>query len=131
MTRGPRPPYAPNKHGALLSRVLVTAGGGSELGSNRPGLVTTPTDRDSLVVLMCGSLEAMQTTVPIVTLNSGVEMPVLGFGVFQIPPEDTERAVATALEVGTGSSTPLPPIRTRRRSAAPSAAAASPETRSS
>jgi 2,5-diketo-D-gluconate reductase A len=27
-------------------------------------------------------------------------MPILGFGVFQIPPEDTERAVATALEVG-------------------------------
>jgi 2,5-diketo-D-gluconate reductase A len=38
---------------------------------------------------MCGSLEAMQTTVPNVTLNNGVEMPVLGFGVFQIPPEDT------------------------------------------
>jgi 2,5-diketo-D-gluconate reductase A len=38
----------------------------------------------------------MQTTVPNVTLNNGVEMPVLGFGVFQIPPEDTERAVATA-----------------------------------
>jgi 2,5-diketo-D-gluconate reductase A len=49
---------------------------------------------------MCGSLEAMQTTVPNVTLNNGVEMPILGFGVFQIPPEDTERAVATALEVG-------------------------------
>ena len=33
------------------------------------------------------------------TLNNGVEMPVLGFGVFQIPPEETEQAVATALEV--------------------------------
>jgi len=42
----------------------------------------------------------MQTTVPNVTLNNGVAMPILGFGVFQIPPEDTERAVATALEVG-------------------------------
>ena len=35
-----------------------------------------------------------------VTLNNGVEMPLLGFGVYQIPPEETERAVATALEVG-------------------------------
>ena len=39
-------------------------------------------------------------TVPNLTLNNGVEMPILGFGVFQIPPEDTERAVAEALEVG-------------------------------
>jgi 2,5-diketo-D-gluconate reductase A len=39
--------------------------------------------------------------VEIVTLNNGVEMPVLGFGVFQVPDGvDTERAVATALEVG-------------------------------
>ena len=42
----------------------------------------------------------MPTTVPNVTLNNGVEMPILGFGVFQIPPEQTEEAVATALEVG-------------------------------
>jgi len=37
---------------------------------------------------------------PTVTLNNGVEMPILGFGVFQIPPEDTERAVTEALAVG-------------------------------
>ena len=42
----------------------------------------------------------MTTNVPSVTLNNGVEMPILGFGVYQIPPEDTEQAVATALEVG-------------------------------
>src|SRR3954447_13722753 len=35
-----------------------------------------------------------------VTLNNGVTMPILGFGVYQIPPEDTERAVTDALEVG-------------------------------
>ena len=40
------------------------------------------------------------TMAPHVTLNNGVEMPILGFGVFQIPPEETEEAVATALEVG-------------------------------
>ena len=39
-------------------------------------------------------------TAPHVTLNSGVEMPIIGFGVYQIPPEDTERCVAEALEVG-------------------------------
>ncbi|MFF1556339.1 aldo/keto reductase [Streptomyces sp. NPDC058279] len=35
-----------------------------------------------------------------VTLNNGVEMPILGFGVYQIPPEQTERAVTEALDVG-------------------------------
>jgi 2,5-diketo-D-gluconate reductase A len=38
--------------------------------------------------------------VPTVTLNNGVEMPVLGFGVFQIPAEQTERAVLDALAAG-------------------------------
>ncbi len=35
-----------------------------------------------------------------VTLNNGVEMPILGFGVYQIPAEDTERAVSEALAAG-------------------------------
>lgn len=35
-----------------------------------------------------------------VTLNNGVEMPILGFGVYQIPPEQTEKAVADALAAG-------------------------------
>ncbi|MEV4682330.1 aldo/keto reductase [Streptomyces kurssanovii] len=35
-----------------------------------------------------------------VTLNNGVEMPILGFGVYQIPPEDTEQAVSEALAAG-------------------------------
>jgi len=35
-----------------------------------------------------------------VTLNNGVEMPLLGFGVFQIPDAETEKAVSEALEVG-------------------------------
>ena len=38
--------------------------------------------------------------VPSVTLNNGVAMPILGFGVHQIPPEATERAVADALAAG-------------------------------
>jgi 2,5-diketo-D-gluconate reductase A len=42
----------------------------------------------------------MNANVPAVTLNNGVKMPILGFGVYQIPPEDTEEAVAAAFEVG-------------------------------
>ncbi len=34
------------------------------------------------------------------TLNNGVQIPQLGFGVFQVPPEETERVVSTALETG-------------------------------
>jgi len=40
-------------------------------------------------------------TVPNVTLNNGVEMPMLGFGVFQVPdPAECERSVRDALELG-------------------------------
>jgi diketogulonate reductase-like aldo/keto reductase len=35
-----------------------------------------------------------------VTLNNGVKMPVLGFGVFQIDPAETERCVLDAIDVG-------------------------------
>jgi 2,5-diketo-D-gluconate reductase A len=38
--------------------------------------------------------------VPTIQLNDGSEIPQLGFGVFQIPPEDTAEAVAHALELG-------------------------------
>ncbi|WP_091704850.1 aldo/keto reductase [Microbacterium sp. cf046] len=37
---------------------------------------------------------------PTVTLNNGVEMPILGFGVFQVGPEETEKAVREALAAG-------------------------------
>jgi len=41
------------------------------------------------------------TTVPTVTLNNGVQMPLLGFGVFQIPDAaECEQSVVSALEVG-------------------------------
>ena len=42
----------------------------------------------------------MATTIPTLTLNNGVEMPVLGFGVFQTPPDETIGAVEAALAVG-------------------------------
>lgn len=35
-----------------------------------------------------------------VKLNNGVEMPVIGYGVFQVTPEECERCVTDALEVG-------------------------------
>ncbi len=38
--------------------------------------------------------------VPQVTLNNGVPMPQLGFGVWQVPDDEAEKAVATALEAG-------------------------------
>ena len=40
------------------------------------------------------------TAVPTVLLNNGVEIPQLGFGVFKVPPEQTEETTRTALEVG-------------------------------
>lgn len=41
------------------------------------------------------------TATPTVTLNNGVEMPILGFGVFQIPDlQVCERSVLDALQVG-------------------------------
>lgn len=35
-----------------------------------------------------------------VTLNNGVKMPKLGYGVYQTPPEETERCVLEAIETG-------------------------------
>ena len=38
--------------------------------------------------------------VPTIKLNNGVDIPALGFGVFQTPPDETAAAVAEALRVG-------------------------------
>ena len=40
------------------------------------------------------------TEVPTITLNNGVVIPQLGFGVYQITPDDTRQATLDALEVG-------------------------------
>ncbi|MGW0931698.1 aldo/keto reductase [Streptomyces sp. NPDC002644] len=42
----------------------------------------------------------MTPSVPTVTLNNGVTVPQLGFGVFQVPDEETTAAVTAALEAG-------------------------------
>lgn len=39
-------------------------------------------------------------SIPNVTLNNGVPMPLLGFGVFQVPAKETERVVTDALAAG-------------------------------
>src|SRR5438552_15944120 len=41
-------------------------------------------------------IDAMET----ITLNNGVEMPALGLGVFQTPPDETRDAVRAALGSG-------------------------------
>jgi 2,5-diketo-D-gluconate reductase A len=43
---------------------------------------------------------APTSDVPTVPLNNGVEIPQLGFGVFQIKPEETAEATRAALEIG-------------------------------
>ncbi|MET7454275.1 aldo/keto reductase [Streptomyces sp. NPDC005574] len=42
----------------------------------------------------------MSSKVPPITLNNGLEMPQLGFGVWQVPDDEAEQAVTTALESG-------------------------------
>lgn len=42
----------------------------------------------------------MSSKVPFITLNNGVRMPQLGFGVWQVPDDEATAAVTTALEAG-------------------------------
>jgi len=42
--------------------------------------------------------------IPQIDLNNGTRMPVLGFGVYQIPAEETEQAHGATVEV-----CPIPP----------------------
>ncbi|MEV6957864.1 aldo/keto reductase [Streptomyces sp. NPDC051207] len=42
----------------------------------------------------------MSSKVPPIILNNGVEMPQLGYGVWQVPDDEAESAVVTALEAG-------------------------------
>lgn len=51
-----------------------------------------------------------------VTLNNGVKMPILGYGVYQIPdPDECERCVClTRLKSATGQSIPLRPMEMKQ-----------------
>jgi 2,5-diketo-D-gluconate reductase A len=42
----------------------------------------------------------MKARSPVLRLHDGIEIPQLGFGVFQVPPEETQAAVEVALEAG-------------------------------
>ncbi len=42
----------------------------------------------------------MREEVPNIRLHDGVEIPQLGIGVFQVPPDDTQEVVELALEIG-------------------------------
>ncbi len=42
----------------------------------------------------------MSSSVPSIRLNNGVEIAQVGYGVFQVPEGDTQRAVETAIEAG-------------------------------
>lgn len=44
--------------------------------------------------------ETGEILIPDSTLNNGVRVPQLGFGVFQVPPKETQRVVEDALEAG-------------------------------
>ena len=46
------------------------------------------------------SATSRKKTMQHLTLHNGVKMPIIGFGVFQIPPADTQRAVSEALQAG-------------------------------
>jgi len=51
--------------------------------------------------LNSGNSLATNLTTPNVKLNNGVQMPILGFGVFQVPdPKECERSVFDAIETG-------------------------------
>ena len=39
-------------------------------------------------------------TMEFVTLNNGIKMPILGYGVFQVEPKETQRCVEDAISVG-------------------------------
>ena len=45
-------------------------------------------------------MPAPTSAIPTIELNDGTSIPQLGFGVFQIPPTETARAVEVALEAG-------------------------------
>ena len=60
-----------------------------------------------------------------VTLNNGVQIPILGFGVFQIPPDQTEQAATDALATGYRHLDTAEAYQNEAASAGPSPTAAS------
>ena len=80
-------------------RVNLGAGASSDMGrsnttdrSHPKGSGNNPGPR--------GVVLGMATTVPSLTLNNGTTIPQLGFGNFQVPPEQTADTVTKAFEAG-------------------------------
>lgn len=69
---------------------------------------------------MCAETE--DETMEYTTLSNGVKMPMVGYGVYQVSPQECERCVLDALGAGYRSlDTAQSYFSTRRRWAAPSA----------
>ena len=49
---------------------------------------------------LCSSINKKRNTMQSVTLNNGVEMPQLGYGVYLVAPETCERCVLDAIGAG-------------------------------
>jgi hypothetical protein len=85
-------------HGLRISltatAILLAVTAASTLTLRRIDAVASP--RRTLHATTFGKDNTMQT----VTLNNGVQMPILGFGVFQIQAGQTEQAVTDALAAG-------------------------------
>ena len=54
-------------------------------------------------------------TAPHLTLNNAIQIPAIGLGVFQTPPEETPKQWSQPLLRDTGISTRQPPMRTSAR----------------
>ena len=62
------------------------------------GTRSATNDRNSLSAAPASSVVDVNTST--LTLNNGIEIPAIGYGVFQTPPEQTIAAVTAALEAG-------------------------------
>jgi diketogulonate reductase-like aldo/keto reductase len=71
-----------------------------ELSVHPPAVLRRAEGRTASYSLICDRLPTVEAMTMNVTLNNGVEMPALGFGVFQTPPETTAASVAEALRIG-------------------------------
>jgi 2,5-diketo-D-gluconate reductase A len=72
----------------MMARIAALAGA---------NIATTTGNSSATVILMAPVKTEEQPTIP---LNNGVDLPALGFGVFQTPPDVTQAAVEEALRVG-------------------------------
>ncbi len=90
-----RPDRAPRRHPQSRRQRL----GQPLSATRRPPTVNQRNNDPSAASNLEVSTMAVAST-PLLTLNNGVQIPALGFGVFQTPPEQTVAAVEAALATG-------------------------------